>query len=277
MTKAHESDVARHYERPGLIAEIRQGLIAAGADPDRPRPEDLSPVDEFHTAGRITTLQALSMMPLAPGMRVLDAGCGIGGTSRHLAHEHGCRVTGIDLTPGYVEAARALTEMTGLTEACDFVEGSVLDMPFGDATYDAGVTFHVAMNIADREGFYAEAARVLKPAAVFCVFDVMAGGGGDLAYPVPWAETRETSFLKTPNETRALLEAAGFEVTSEKSLRDFAMEFFRSVFEKTAQTGPPPLGLHLLTGANTPEKFGNYAEGLASRAIEPVIMVAERR
>lgn len=277
MTRVHETDVARHYDRAGLIEAIRAGLTAAGADADRPRPEDLAPVDEFHTAGRITTLEALSMMPLRSGMHVLDAGCGIGGTSRHLASEHGCRVTGIDLTPAYVEAAGILTEMTGLEDACGFVLGSVLDMPFGDATFDAGVTFHVAMNIADREGFYAEAARVLKPGAAFCVFDVMAGDGGDLTYPVPWAETGATSFLKSADETRALLKAAGFEVTSEKSLREFAMEFFRKVFEKTAQSGPPPLGLHLLTGANTPEKFGNYAEGLASRAIEPVIMVAERR
>jgi ubiquinone/menaquinone biosynthesis C-methylase UbiE len=274
---AHESDVARHYDRPGLIDAIREGLKAAGADPDRPRPEDLAPVDEFHTAGRITTLEALSMMPLRPGMRVLDAGCGIGGTSRHLAHEHGCRVTGLDLTPAYVEAARTLSEMTGLSDACDFVEGSVLEMPFDDGDFDAGVTFHVAMNIADREGFYTEAARVLKPGAAFCVFDVMADTGADLAYPVPWAETQATSFLKTPNETRALLEGAGFTVTSAKSLREFAMEFFRGVFEKAAASGPPPLGLHLLTGANTPEKFGNYAQGLAARAIEPVIMVAERR
>lgn len=276
MTQTLESAVAGHYDRAGLLQAIRDGLRAAGADPDRPTPEQLAPVDEFHTAGRQTTVEALSMMPLKPGMHVLDAGSGIGGTARHLAAVHGCRVTGIDLTPGFVETARALSAMTGLEDACDFHVGSVLDMPFGDRTFDAAVTFHVAMNIADRDGFYGEVARVLKSGAPFCVFDVMAGAAGDLPYPVPWAETGETSFLKTPAETRAHLEAAGFRVTAEKSLAAFAAAFFAEVFRKTADHGPPPLGLHLLTGANTAEKFRNYATGLDRGAIDPTIMVAVR-
>lgn len=216
------------------------------------------------------------MMPLAAGMHVLDAGSGLGGTSRHLAAEHGCRVSGIDLTPGYVAVAKALTELTGLTDACDFRVGSVLDLPFEDGLFDAAVSFHVAMNIADRAGFYGEVARVLKPGAAFCIFDVMKGTGDGLPYPVPWAETGETSFLMTPAETRALLEDAGFRVAEERSLHHFARDYFREVFRKTAGTGPPPLGLHLLTGANAPEKFGNYAQGLEANAIDPVIMVALR-
>ena len=274
MAHPLEQAVSAHYDRPGLVEAIRQGLQAAGADPDRPTPEQLAPVDEFHTAGRQTTIQALSMMPLAPGMHVLDAGSGIGGTSRHLASEHGCRVTGLDLTPGYVATAEALTAMTGLEEQCAFHVGSVLDMPFEDDAFDGAVTFHVAMNIKDRDRFYGEVARVLKPGASFCVFDVMAGPGEALPFPVPWAENAETSFLKTPDETRAHLEGAGFRVTAEKSLAEFAEAFFAEVFRKTAETGPPPLGLHLLTGANTAEKFTNYAKGLERKAIDPTIMVA---
>jgi hypothetical protein len=43
-----------------------------------------------------------------------------------------------------------------------------------------------------------------------------------------------------------------------------------------AADGPPPLGLHLLTGVNTPEKFQNYAMALDDRQIEPIIMIATR-
>lgn len=278
MQSQLERSVSAHYGRSDLLAAIVAGLEAAGGDPDNPTTEQLAPVDEFHTAGRITTLKALAMTPITSGMHVLDAGCGIGGTARVLAREHGCRVTGLDLTPDYVAVAGELTRRMGLDGACAFQAGSVLDMPFGDDSFDAAVTFHVAMNVADRARFYSEVARVLRPGAPFCLFDVMKGPTPDMLYPVPWAETAATSFLKTPAETRDLLATAGFEMVAEESQRDFAIGFFREVFAKAAKAkGPPPLGLHLLTGQNAPEKFSNYLAALEAGQIDPVIMVARRR
>jgi ubiquinone/menaquinone biosynthesis C-methylase UbiE len=278
MNEHLENRVAAHYSNPDLLAKIIGALETAGVDTSSPSIEDLAPVDEFHTAGRITTLQALEMTPITSGMHVLDAGSGIGGTARCLAREKGCRVTGIDLTADYVKVARELTAKTGLSETCTFHHGSVLDLPFDDGTYDGAVSFHVAMNIEDRPRFYGELSRVLRPDAPLCVFDVMKGPTAGMHYPVPWAEVETNSFLKTPDETKSLLEAEGFELVEQKSLRDFAIGFFREVFAKAAtEDGPPPLGLHLLTGANTPEKFQNYARGLDDQMIDPVIMVATRR
>lgn len=278
MPTTLERAVAAHYGRGGLLDAIRAGLGSAGADPDNPTTEDLAPVDEFHTAGRLGTLRALAPTPLAAGMHVLDAGCGLGGTSRVLAKEHGCRVTGLDLTPEYVEVARALTDRTGLADACSFRVGSVLDMPFPDGSFDAGVSFHVAMNIADRDRFYGELARVLRPGAPLCVFDVMKGPAAGMVFPVPWAETGATSFLRTPDETGALLRDAGFAVATVESQRAFAIEYFREAFDRMAKAGgPPPLGLHLLTGDNAPEKFANYAQALEAHQIDPVVVVATRQ
>ena len=278
MPRNLENAVAAHYAKAGLLQAILSGLKATGADPDDPAPEQLAPVDEFHTAGRLTTLKALDMTPLRAGMHVLDAGCGIGGTARVLAKEHGCRVTGLDLTPEFIDVARALTERMKLAKACSFQVGSVVDMPFPDASFDAGVSFHAAMNVEDRGGFYGELARVLRPGAPLCLFDVMKGPTPGMHYPVPWAETAATSFLKSPEETCNLLRDAGFDITAEASLRDFAISYFREVFAKAAQAdGPPPLGLHLLTGANAPEKFTNYAQALGEHQIDPVIVVARRK
>ena len=278
MPERLETRVATHYRNPDLLAAIDDGLEQAGINPASPSIEDLAPVDEFHTAGRITTLQALEVTPIEAGMHVLDAGCGIGGTARCLAREHGCQVTGIDLTADYVEVARALTKRMGLSNSCSFQHGSVLDMPFVDDEFDAAVSFHVAMNIDDRGRFYGELARVLRPDAPLCLFDVMRGSTPGMYYPVPWAEVEADSFLRTPDETRDLVEAAGFEVNVVKSLREFAIDFFHEVFAKAAeQDGPPPLGLHLLTGANAPEKFKNYARGLDERMIDPVILVATKQ
>lgn len=278
MSGTTENDVAAHYGRKGLAKAIMAGLEASGADLDALTPEDLAPVDEFHTAGRLTTLKALDMMSLNPGMHVLDAGCGLGGTARCLAREYDCRVTGIDLTPEYIEVARLLTAHMGLEESCRFDVGSALNLPYDDAAFDAAVTFHAAMNIEDRAGLYGSMARVLKANAPLCVFDVMKGSEPGMLYPVPWAETEATSFLKTRDETAACLESAGFAVEAEENLREFAIAFFRDVFAQMEESGgPPPLGLHLLTGANSPEKFANYLKATEAHQIEPVILVVRQR
>lgn len=94
---------------------------------------------------------------------------------------------------------------------------------------------------------------------------------------MPWAETETSSFLKTPDETCVLVREAGFDIVAKTSLRDFAIDFFRNVFAKTAERGgPPPLGLHLLSGTNAPEKFANYAKALDEHWLDPVIVVATR-
>lgn len=277
MTRILEKTVARHYAVPGLLETIEAGLEASGVDPNHPTIEALAPVDEFHTAGRQATLKALSMMDFQPGMHVLDAGCGIGGTARAIAQEHGCKVTGIDLTPEFVEVARKLTARMGLSHACDFEVGSVADMPFDDSAFDAAVTFHVAMNIDDRDAFCSQLHRVMRPGAQLCVFDVMKGPNPGLQFPVPWAATPAASFLKTRDETVALLTQAGFRITAEQNLREFANAYFEKVMAQAKQDGgPPPLGLHLLTGATTREKFSNVIEAYRKHQIEPVVLIARR-
>jgi MPBQ/MSBQ methyltransferase len=278
MNEKLESAVAAHYQREDLAGAILAGLREQGVDPDHPRIEDLAAVDEFHTGGRAATLKAFELFEVPQGGHILDIGCGIGGAARALALERDCTVTGIDLTPAYVEVARMLTQRTGLEERCRFEVASALDLPFEDATFDAAFSFHVAMNIEDRGRFLGEAARVLRADAPLCLFDVMKGPTEGMRYPVPWAERAETSVLKTRDETLTLLDDAGFIVAEEENLRDFALDFFETMFAKAAERGgPPPLGLHLLTGANGREKFTNYRQALADHQVEPVILVAHTR
>lgn len=272
-----EHAVAAHYSVDDLISKIDAGLAQLGVSPEEATVETLAPVDEFHTAGRITTLKAIELSGVGKGLKLLDAGSGIGGTARALAEELDADVTGVDLTPVYVETATALSARMGMAGRTRFQVGSVTDLAFGDASFDGAFTFHVGMNVPDRAAFYGEVARVLKPGGVFCLFDVLKGPAPGMLYPVPWAEAEETSFLKTPDEMRAYLAEAGLTIETVESLKDFAAEFFRKAFAAAAKAdGPPPLGLHLLTGANAPQKFQNYAAALAADQIDPTIMVARK-
>ena len=271
-----ENAVAEHYGAADFLARIDAGLKANGADPAHLAPEDLAPVDEFHIGGRKATQHAVARMSLRATDHVLDVGCGMGGAARYIATEFGCTLAGIDLTPEYIAVAQTLTARLGLSASLSFETASALAMPFEDATFDAAITFHVAMNIPDRAGLYREIARVLRPSATFCVYDVMRTGPGDIVYPVPWAETAETSYVASPEETREFLQGAGFEVLEIENRRDFALQFFPQRLAGVDGGGPPPLGLHLVMGETWREKFKNTLANTEAGRIAPVQMIARR-
>lgn len=271
-----EQQVLRHYARDDLLALIQAGLEALGKARS-PTVEDLAPVDEFHMGGRTATCELVAALPLHPAAHVLDIGAGIGGTARQLAVTHGCRVTGIDLTSGYVATAQRLTELVGLDQRIDFQVASALDLPFADRSFDALTLLHVGMNIADKEQLATEACRVLMPGGVFAVYDVMRTGPGELDYPLPWATTAATSFLATPEEYRHALAAAGFVVEGERERAALALETFAAMRARVAASGPPPLGLHLLMGASAPAKLANIMAGLERGTFAPIEMLARRQ
>ncbi len=109
-----ERAVASHYTHGSLERAILDALAASGKDLDRLAPADLAPVDEFHIGGRQATIDLAARMEIGPGLHLLDVGSGLGGASRHFAHERGCRVTGIDLTEEYVRTAEALARRVGV-------------------------------------------------------------------------------------------------------------------------------------------------------------------
>ena len=186
-------------------------------------------------------------------------------------------MTGIDLTPEYVLAARMLTERTGLADKVEFHVGSALELPWPAAHFDAAVTFHVAMNIADRPRLYAEIARVIRPGGTFAIYDVLKGPTEGMLFPVPWAETPETSFLVTAEEMRALLERAGFEITQEEDRHEIALEHHRQrVAKLSVAGGPAPLGAHLLQRPTTRLKSHNMMTMLEANQIVPLIIIARR-
>lgn len=243
-----DSKVADHYARQDLGAEILSALVKAGKDPNNLRPGDLAPVDEFHIRGREATLELANFLDLNPRKLVLDVGSGIGGPSRCLAAEFGCRVIGLDLSEEYCRVAGMLAKLVGLGGTVEYRHGNALHLPFEDAGFDAVWTQHAAMNIADKPRLYSEMKRVLKPDGLLAIYDVLAGPAGPPHFPVPWARDPSINFLATPEELRRLLETTGFEILHWRETTDAGREWFRQVSRRIKEQGPPPLGFHLLLG-----------------------------
>jgi SAM-dependent methyltransferase len=260
-----------------LIQAIADALPAIGKTPDTVAVDDLGPVDEFHIGGRTATDDVMKQLHLAKHLRVLDVGSGLGGPARFAASRYGCRVTGIDLTAEYVETARALTRWTKLDGLLRFQHGSALEMPFADAEFDRAYMLHVGMNIVDKRALFAEVARVVKPGGIFAVYDVMRTGDGGLDFPVPWAAAPDIDALAAPDDYKAALRASPFEIVAERNRRDFAVEFFKTLRARsTAAGGPPPLGLHLVMGADGRAKIANMMANIERGIIAPIELIVRR-
>ena len=92
------ASVERHYGLGGRLEAIFEALRAMGKDLESLTTADLAPVDELHIRGREATMELARLAALSPGLRVLDGGCGLGGSTRYPASTYNCRVTGIDIT-----------------------------------------------------------------------------------------------------------------------------------------------------------------------------------
>ena len=107
--------VANHYSENLELADvIAQNLRSAGKDLNNSTTTDLATVDEFHIRGRKATLELAGQMNFDTDLHVLDIGSGLGGPARTLAETYGCRVTGIDLTQAFSDAATAVSDWVGL-------------------------------------------------------------------------------------------------------------------------------------------------------------------
>ena len=270
-------DIADHYTSGDLLARLEAKLRADGIDPALPTQEALAPYDHFHGRGIEATKELTTDLQVAPADHVLDVGSGIGGPARYFAARYRCRLSGLDLTAEFCDVARDLTARLGLSDQVSFDQGDALAMPFGDAVFDGAYTMNVSMNVADKRAFFGEICRVLKPGAWFRLSEIAQGPNGEPDYPTPWARTAASSFLVTPADTYASLEASGFTIERRRDTTEAALAYAarsRAVVDAGGQ--PPHRAVSLVHGELADEAMANAGRALKEHRTVPIEVVCRK-
>lgn len=273
-----EQNIQDHYNHGALLNSIEAAMAKMGLSKQKISIDDLGPVDEFHIGGRVATQSLTEQLHLSQNQHVLDIGCGLGGASRFVANQYGCKVSGVDLSDEYIETGRVLNEWVGLNGQIDLFQGSALSLAFEDNSFDAAYMLHVGMNIEDKQRLMKEIQRVLKPGAVFALYDVMRYQSDHINYPVPWASDSSMCHLAKLDDYKNALQKAGFEIKAVKDRKDFALEFFRKIQKKSkANGGPPALGLHTLMQQSTSKKLGNLLNNIQTGLVAPMEIISSNQ
>jgi SAM-dependent methyltransferase len=262
------SSVQAHYGCKDLVARMMTALAAAGHDVSNPTVNMLNLIDQLHVGGLNSTKTQAELIGITKNMRVLDAGCGVGGSSRYLAHTYGCQVEAIDLTPQYVEAAAQLNKLCGMEDKITVRQGSVTDLPYAERTFDLIWSQNVTMNVEDKRRMFSEAFRILVPGGRFTFSHAARGSAGEPYYPLPWARDASYSFLSTPEEILKLLEELGF--AEIRSLDETGKP------AGVAGRGRADLGVNAILGEDMPERQANSARSAQEGRLVRMLVVAQR-
>lgn len=268
--------ISDHWATGDVYARIMEAMKAASLSPDTVTVEQLAPVDHFHARGLPATVELADVLPIRAGHHIIDIGCGIGGPARYLAKRFGCRVSGVDITAPFVDAANKLTALLKMESLVEVKLGDGQQLPFADAVFDGAYAQHVTMNVADRARFFGEAYRVLRPGAFFALTEHGLGPHGSPYHPVPWSEDGSGAHLVTPADTTAYLNEAGFVDVSVEDTGPKYLAGYRRAMELAAQGALPSFGTQLLMGQTAPAKTKNAARNIEEGRTHPIQVICRK-
>ncbi len=147
-------------------------------------------------------------LELKTSAKILDCGCGGGANLRKLLNKYPQgSVMGLDYSPVSVEKSRKLNAKAIGEGRCRVFEGSVAELPFSEAQFDAVTAFETVYFWPDLPHCFREVWRVLKPSGIFLICNE---ANGEVAKDNKWTEIIAGMTIYSDVELRAALEQAGF-------------------------------------------------------------------
>ena len=174
--------------------------------------ESIYGADFVSPGGRELALEMIASMGLAPAARVLDVGCGLGGSAFVMAREFGLQVDGIDLSRNMLALAEDKLASNGLSDLVRLQWGDCLELDACEQ-YDAIYSRDVFLHIGDKARLFERLHKAMRPGGKLLFTDYCCG-------PKPWSEEFRDYVqgrgysLHTTGEYADLISSAGFEQVS---------------------------------------------------------------
>ncbi len=146
---------------------------------------------------------------------ILDAGCGVGGSSIYLAKKFGCRVTGITICPRQIDFAYSNAKREGVGKQTEFIEMDYLKTEFSDSYFDVVWGVESICHAAGKDKFIQEAYRVLKNGGRLIVADGFASKNDcnpkEQRSMDKWLKGWAVNYLETPENFIQFAKNTGFQ------------------------------------------------------------------
>ena len=271
-----KSHIENFWTRGDIFSRVHQAMSETGLINKKLEIEELFPIDQYHARGIAATVDLGKRMPISKNQKIIDIGCGLGGPARYYAKEFKCFITGIDITPSFIEIGNEFNRLTSMSDNVELLVGNGEVLDFDNETFDGAYSQHVTMNISNREKFFSEAFRVLKKGGFFAFTEHGLGIKGNPIFPLPWADNKKMSFLLPPEETILLLKKIGFSNIEIIETGDKYISGYEKLTNPSLKKENPILGIHVIGGESMRERSVNSMKSIKENRTLPFEVVCKK-